>query len=144
MGTRRRGVQTRQVARSCASAKGLCRPFYFRPIRHWTEERQSPNFVLFCVKANANEIAVQCIGQNYALNEVTLFLVRLLQRFDEFEIDERKQLPPPWKKDPTADIGLKDPRSGTKRKDIERIWPGFTIIIHINGGLWTKFRKASE
>jgi len=78
------------------------------------------------------------------LNEATLFLVRLLQRFDEFAIDKQKQLSPPWKRDPGADIGLKDPRSGTSRKDVEKIWPGFTIVIHITGGLWIKFKKASE
>ena len=90
------------------------------------------------------DVSYQCLGQNYALNEVTLFLARLLQRFDEFEIDERKQLPPPWKKGPDVDIGLKDPCSGTSRKDVEKIWPGFTIVIHINGGLWMRFKKASE
>jgi len=78
------------------------------------------------------------------MNEATLFLVRLLQRFDKFAIDERKQLPPPWKKDPSVDIGLKDPRKGTSRKGIEGIWPGFTIVIHINGGLWMTFKKTSE
>jgi len=52
---------------------------------------------------------LRCLGQNYALNEARLFLVRLLQRFDEFEIDERKQLPPPWKKDSSVDTGLKNP-----------------------------------
>jgi hypothetical protein len=78
------------------------------------------------------------------MNEATLFLARLLQRFDEFAIDERKQLLPPWKKSPNVDIGLKDPRSGTSRKEVERIWPGFTIVIHIAGGLWMTFKKASE
>lgn len=78
------------------------------------------------------------------MNEATSFLVRLLQRFDEFTIDERKQLPPPWKKDAKVDIGLKNPHSGTTRKDVERIWPGFTIVIHITGGLWMKFKRASE
>ena len=78
------------------------------------------------------------------MNEVTLFVVRLLQRFDEFTIDERKQLPPPWKECPNVNIGLKDPRRGTSRKEVERIWPGFTIVIHIKGGLWMRFKKASE
>ena len=86
----------------------------------------------------------QCIGQNYALNEATLFLVRLLQRFDEFSIDERNQLPPPWREDPSIDMGLNNPNSGTSRKDIERIWPGLRIVIHIKGGLWMKFKRASE
>jgi hypothetical protein len=71
-------------------------------------------------------------------------LARLLQNFDEFAIDERKQLPPPWKKEPGIDIGLKDPHNGTSRKDVERIWPGVTIVIHITGGLWIRFKKASE
>ena len=96
------------------------------------------------MNVNADEDYLQCIGQNYALNEATLFLVRLLQRFDEFTIDDRKQVTPRWKTDPNVDMGLPDPRSGTSRKDIERIWPTFTIVIHIRGGLWMKFRKASE
>lgn len=118
-------------------------PFIFVPFATGPRNVSLPLLVAR-VNVNPNEIIVQCIGQNYALNEVTLFMVRLLQRFDEFVIDERKQLPPPWKKDPTVDIGLKDSRSGTNRKEVEKIWPGFTIIIHINGGLWIKFKKASE
>ena len=73
-----------------------------------------------------------------------MFLVRLLQNFDGFAIDERKQLLPPWKRDPTVDIGLKDRRAGTTRKEVEKIWPGFTIVIHINGGLWMRLKRASE
>ena len=94
--------------------------------------------------ADENLCVFQCIGQNYALNEATLFLVRLIQRFDEFSIDERSQLSPPWRKDPGIDMGLNNPNGGTSRKDIERIWPGFTIVIHIKGGLWMKFKRASE
>lgn len=78
------------------------------------------------------------------MNESTFFLARLLQRFDGFEIDESKQALPPWKNDPNINIGLKDPSKGTSRKAVERIWPGYTIIIHIIGGFWLKFKKASE
>ncbi|KAF9648649.1 cytochrome P450 [Thelephora ganbajun] len=116
----------------------------FKPDRWFDPELQqkvSSNPAIFTPFASGPR---NCLGQNYALNEATLFLVRLLQRFDEFAIDERKQLPPPWKKDPNVDTGLKNPRSGTSRKEIERIWPAFAIVIHINGGLWIRFKKASE
>jgi len=116
----------------------------FKPARWFDPDLQqqvSANPFIFVPFASGPR---NCIGQNYALNEATLFLVRLLQRFDEFSIDERKQLPPPWRRDPTVDIGLKDSRNGTNRKEVERIWPGFTIVIHITGGLWMKFKKASE
>ena len=87
---------------------------------------------------------MQCIGKNFALNESTFVVARLLQRFDDFVIDERKQLSPPWKKTPGVDLGLKDPNGGSSRKAVERMWPGYSILININGGLWLRFKKASE
>jgi hypothetical protein len=67
----------------------------------------------------------QCLGQNYAYNEVTYFLARLLQQFSSFTLASEHQpegsLPPPeWKE-----------RTG--RQAIERIWPSnaFTLYIKV-------------
>jgi len=116
----------------------------FKPERWLDEELQrkvATNPAIYVPFGSGPRI---CIGKNYALNEATFFVARLLQRFDEFAIDERKQVSPPWKKDGDVDIGLKDPNGGTSRKAVERMWPGYTIIIHIIGGLWLRFKKAPE
>jgi len=76
-----------------------------------------------------------CIGKNYAYNEMTFFLVRLLQRFDRFELALECQpegsLPPPeWK-------GKKG------RQTFEKIWPAAALTLFIKGGLWVRFHEAS-
>jgi len=80
-----------------------------------------------------------CLGQNYALNEATYFMVRMLQRFDKFELAEDKQLTPPWITDPApAKPGV---HPGSERKSVEKVWPAYTITIHVKGGLWLRFGK---
>jgi len=75
-----------------------------------------------------------CIGQNYAYNEMSYFLVRLLQQFDRFTLASETQpegsLPPPeWKH-----------RQG--RQASEKIWPSCAITLYVKGGLWVRFHKA--
>ncbi|EKM74893.1 hypothetical protein AGABI1DRAFT_80614 [Agaricus bisporus var. burnettii JB137-S8] len=77
-----------------------------------------------------------CIGKNYAYNEMTFFLVRLLQRFDRFELALECQpegsLPPKvWKE-----------RSG--RQKVEKIWPAAALTLFVKGGLWVRFHKATS
>ncbi|KAF7334449.1 Cytochrome P450 monooxygenase CYP63 [Mycena venus] len=77
-----------------------------------------------------------CLGQNYAYNEASYFLVRLLQEFDTFtlapEFQPAGSLPPPeWKS-----------RKG--RQAIERIWPAAALTLYIKGGLWVRFGKTTE
>ncbi|KAF8629726.1 hypothetical protein AX15_003304 [Amanita polypyramis BW_CC] len=74
-----------------------------------------------------------CLGQNYAYNELTYFLIRLLQQFQSFSLAPEYQpegsLPPPeWRK-----------RQG--RQAIEKIWPGNALTLYIKGGLWVRFHK---
>lgn len=76
-----------------------------------------------------------CLGQNYAYNEMSYFLVRLLQRFDRFtlapEVQPEGSLPPPeWKI-----------RQG--RQAIEKIWPSAAITLYVKGGMWVHFHKAA-
>ena len=66
---------------------------------------------------------MQCIGQNYAYNETSYFLVRLLQHFDRFtlasEVQPAGSLPPPeWKH-----------RKG--RQAIEKIWPSAALTLYV-------------
>ncbi|KAJ7243899.1 cytochrome P450 monooxygenase CYP63 [Mycena haematopus] len=75
-----------------------------------------------------------CLGQNYAYNEASYFLVRLLQEFDTFtlapEFQPAGSLPPPeWKS-----------RKG--RQAIEKIWPAAALTLYIKGGLWVRFGRS--
>ncbi|KIM44015.1 hypothetical protein M413DRAFT_67983 [Hebeloma cylindrosporum] len=77
-----------------------------------------------------------CIGQNYAYNEMSYFLVRLLQQFDRFTLasefqPEGSHPPPEWKN-----------RKG--RQVYERIWPSAALTLFVKGGLWVRFHKASS
>ncbi|KAG5652107.1 hypothetical protein H0H81_006281 [Sphagnurus paluster] len=67
-----------------------------------------------------------CVGQNYAYNETSYFLVRLLQHFDRFtlapEVQPAGSLPPPeWKE-----------RTG--RQAIEKIWPAAAMTLYVKVG----------
>ena len=78
----------------------------------------------------------QCLGQNYAHNEASLFMIRLVQRFESFTLAEDKQLSPPWRTNPPptdpSKRGMFGPGwPGTKRKALEKIWPGHNIILFV-------------
>ncbi|KAG6837575.1 hypothetical protein H0H93_006989 [Arthromyces matolae] len=64
-----------------------------------------------------------CVGQNYAYNEASYFLVRLMQKFDRFtltpEVQPEGSLPPAeWKT-----------RKG--RQSIEEIWPSVALTLYV-------------
>lgn len=67
----------------------------------------------------------QCIGQNYAYNEMSYFLVRLLQQFDRFtlakEVQPPASLPPPEWRLPS--------RNGRQR--VEEVWPQAAMTLYI-------------
>ncbi|KAH6905109.1 cytochrome P450 monooxygenase CYP63, partial [Coprinopsis sp. MPI-PUGE-AT-0042] len=75
-----------------------------------------------------------CLGQNFAYNQMSYFVVRLLQRFDRFtltpEFQPKGSLPPPeWKT-----------RKG--RQAEEQVWPAAALTLFIKGGLWVKCHLA--
>lgn len=101
-------------------------------------------------------LSLQCVGQNYAYNEMSYFLVRLLQQYDRFtlapEFQPKDSLPPPeWKQ-----------RKG--RQSVEKIWPSAALTLYVKvraaralesfdaivlmmflpsqGGLWVRFHRA--
>lgn len=65
----------------------------------------------------------QCLGQNYAYNQMSYFLVRLLQQFDRVTLEKEYQpegsMPPPeWKS-----------RNG--RQAVEQIWPAAAMTLYV-------------
>lgn len=65
----------------------------------------------------------QCIGQNYAYNEASYFLVRLLQRFDTFT------LAPEYQPEGSAPPHVWKSRKG--RQMYERIWPAAALTLYV-------------
>ncbi|KAF9259726.1 cytochrome P450 monooxygenase CYP63 [Marasmius fiardii PR-910] len=82
-----------------------------------------------------------CVGQNYAYNEASYFLIRLLQQYDGFSLADECQpegsCPPEEWKDPNR-------KGGCERKKGEKVWPGAALTLFVKGGLWVRFRKASR
>jgi len=75
-----------------------------------------------------------CLGQNYAYNEVSYFLVRLLQQFDTFslapEFQPKGSLPPPeW-------------QHNRGRQRFEQVWPAAAITLYVKGGMWVRFAQS--
>ncbi|QRV90259.1 cytochrome P450 family protein [Ceratobasidium sp. AG-Ba] len=69
-----------------------------------------------------------CLGQQFAYNTMSFFLVRLLQKFEAITLVPEAQpigtLPPPeWKGAPG-------------RKGFEKIWPSYHLTQSCKGGLW--------
>ncbi|KAI0799694.1 cytochrome P450 monooxygenase pc-3 [Irpex lacteus] len=75
-----------------------------------------------------------CLGQQFAYNEMSFFLIKLLQSFEGIEFDamslEPKARPPEeWK-------------SAEGRKAIEKMWPWSHLTLYIKGGMWVKMHEA--
>ncbi|KAG8719587.1 hypothetical protein FRC09_010926 [Ceratobasidium sp. 395] len=75
-----------------------------------------------------------CLGQQFAYNIMSFFLVRLLQRIEAIKLVPEAQpigtLPPPsWK-------------GAAGRKGFEQIWPKCHLMSSCNGGLWVRMTPA--
>ncbi|TEB23871.1 cytochrome P450 monooxygenase pc-1 [Coprinellus micaceus] len=75
-----------------------------------------------------------CLGQQYAYNQMSYMLVRLLQTFSEMSLDLASIPPeaaPPafWTNSPG-------------RKATEKVWPKLHLTLYVNGGLWVNMREA--
>ncbi|TFY66527.1 hypothetical protein EVG20_g4563 [Dentipellis fragilis] len=84
-------------------------------------------FWQFCIPADVPLGLLQCIGQNYAYNQASFFLVRLVQRFDGVRLapdaQPRESLPPAeWK-------------TGRGRQCVEQIWPAAAMTLFVKVGL---------
>ncbi|KAF8715658.1 hypothetical protein AX14_012520 [Amanita brunnescens Koide BX004] len=75
-----------------------------------------------------------CLGQQFAYNEISIMVVRLLQSFSTVVLDRASappdSLPPPdWKTSPG-------------RKAIEQVVPKVHLIMYSGSGLWIKMEEA--
>ncbi|KAG9016306.1 hypothetical protein FRB90_003335 [Tulasnella sp. 427] len=75
-----------------------------------------------------------CLGQQFATNEASFFVIRLLQAFDDIQFTPEAYppgtLPPPeWKK-------------SKFRKPVEKVHPKSHLTLYLRGGLWVRMREA--
>jgi hypothetical protein len=76
-----------------------------------------------------------CLGQQFAYNETSFFLVRLLQRFDEICVEvgafkESARVPEEWRK------------SENVRKRREKVRAKTHLTMYVSEGLWVTMREA--
>jgi len=76
-----------------------------------------------------------CLGQNFAYNEASFLMVRLLQAFESFELRQSEDAPP-GSLPPAA---WKD-RGG--RAPIEKVWPRVAVTMYSKGGMWIRMTPA--
>ncbi|KAI6140943.1 cytochrome P450 [Pisolithus thermaeus] len=72
-----------------------------------------------------------CLGREFAYNEMSFFLVRLLQTFSSIALAEDIQTPPP------AEWG-----EGTGRNSQEKVAIRHHLILYIDEGLWVQMGEA--
>lgn len=75
-----------------------------------------------------------CLGQQYAYNQMSFMIIRLLQNFSTIKLEPHAQSPstrPPewWSQIPG-------------RQSLEKLWPRSHLTMYANGGLWCKMGEA--
>lgn len=79
-----------------------------------------------------------CLGQQFAYNEASFFLVRLLQRFDSVKVEvdafkESARVPEAWRED-TKNI----------RKQREKIRPKTHLTMYVQDGVWVSMKELNQ
>ncbi|KAF9450762.1 cytochrome P450 [Macrolepiota fuliginosa MF-IS2] len=77
-----------------------------------------------------------CLGQQFAYNEMSFMLVRLLQNFSSISLELDSFSP-----------GMLPPEEfklAPGRKGIDKVWPKMTLTMYVNGGLWVKMQEANN
>jgi len=82
-----------------------------------------------------------CLGQQFAYNEASFFLVRLLQRFESVNVeveamDENARVPETWK----SQSGKEGERE--TRKWREKVRPMTHLTMYVQGGMWVSMKEA--
>ncbi|KAI0751542.1 cytochrome P450 monooxygenase pc-2 [Daedaleopsis nitida] len=77
-----------------------------------------------------------CLGQQFAYNEMSFFLIRLLQNFSHMELDLSAQ--PPEARPPPEWAGAEG------QKGREKIIPKSHLTLYVEGGLWVKMTEAER
>ncbi|KAF9506189.1 hypothetical protein BS47DRAFT_1305586 [Hydnum rufescens UP504] len=77
-----------------------------------------------------------CLGQNFAYNEASFIMVRILQVFDGFELRQDD-----------APAGSTPPASWKHRggrASIEKAWPLSAVTLYSKGGMWIRMHPANN
>ncbi|KAF9530727.1 cytochrome P450 monooxygenase CYP63 [Crepidotus variabilis] len=77
-----------------------------------------------------------CLGQNYAYNQLSYFMVRLLQKYDRFTLAPEAQ--------PAGSLPPASWKSGAGRQAEEKIWPAASMTLYVKGGLWIRYHRATS
>ncbi|KAG8779170.1 hypothetical protein FRC12_024604 [Ceratobasidium sp. 428] len=77
-----------------------------------------------------------CLGQQFAYNESSFFLVRLLQRVESIELAPEAH--------PEGTLPPKKWQDQAGRKAYEKVWPKSHLTIYSNGGMWVRMKEASN
>ncbi|OSX56951.1 hypothetical protein POSPLADRAFT_1067971 [Postia placenta MAD-698-R-SB12] len=78
-----------------------------------------------------------CLGQQFAYNEMSFFLIKLMQHFSAMELAPEAAPPESL---PPAEWAV----TGWGRKRIERFWPKSHLTLYSNGGMWVKMVEADD
>jgi len=74
-----------------------------------------------------------CLGQQFAYNEASAMIVRLVQTFKEISLDMDSN---PEAKPPVAWA------SGPGRRAVEKVWVKSDVTTYANGGVWVKTQEV--
>ncbi|PSR74974.1 hypothetical protein PHLCEN_2v9388 [Hermanssonia centrifuga] len=77
-----------------------------------------------------------CLGQQFAYNEMSFFLIRLLQTFETVSLDVEAQ--PADSRPPT------EWANWPGRKGVEKFWPKVHLTLYSKGGLWIKMDETKN
>jgi len=77
-----------------------------------------------------------CLGQQFAYNEMSFMLIRLLQNFSSIELDAdaiplEARPPAEWAK-------------ASGRKAVEKVFPKMHLTMYTYGGLWVNMKESDE
>ncbi|KAF9523245.1 cytochrome P450 monooxygenase pc-3 [Crepidotus variabilis] len=77
-----------------------------------------------------------CLGQQFAYQEMSFFLVKLMQRFENFKLAPDAQ---PANSKPPAHWA-----QGDARQAKEKIWPQSSLTMSVKGGLWVTMDPVKQ
>jgi hypothetical protein len=122
MGSRCRSLPTRTMVRARFTRQSLEDAIHVLAILRWASRREH-TFLLICVNYGLkNELYVQCLGQEFALNQASYFIVRLLQRFNTFTL--APDFMPAGSLPPAHWAGMPG------RQGVEKIHPAINFTMH--------------